>query len=326
MLFNKPENTLPVFTKEFYMLGTIIRLKVCGYKGENALREAFARLVEIDDKMSVFKADSEISKINGYSGNKPQKVSSDTFYVIETAVRYGELSKGALEPTIRPIVELWGICTGHACIPDKKDISKKLELVNYKDIIFNEDEKTIMLKNENQALDLGCIAKGFAADEVSSILAENQIQSAVIDLGGNIFALGSKPDGAPWTVGIQDPTKRRGECIGSLDVTNKSVVTSGNYERYFINNGKSFHHIIDPRTGYPSENGITSVTIISGCSVDGDAISTCAYILGFNKGMELIESLEGVDAIFITEDNAIFTTSGIKNDFRLFNKEFIYKN
>lgn len=325
MLFDKQKNTLPVFTKEFYMLGTIIRLKAYGYKGEDALREAFDKLIEIDDKMSVFKADSEISKINYNSGYITQKVSYDTFFVIKTAVKYSDMSKGAFEPTIRPIVDLWGICTDHARIPHKKDISKKLELVNYKDIIFDKDKNTVMLNKENQALDLGGVAKGYAADKVKTILAGNQIKSAIIDLGGNIFAIGSKPDGESWSIGIQDPTRRRGECIGSINIANKSVVTSGNYERYFMNEGRNFHHIIDPKTGYPSDNGIVSVTVISDCSIDGDALSTCAYVMGLRRGIDFIESLEGIDAIFVTEDKEIFTTSGIKEDFRLFNKEFEYK-
>lgn len=326
MLLGKHENMQSVFAKEFYMLGTIIRLKVHGYKGEKALGEAITKLTEIDDKMSVFKADSEISKINYNSGNIPQKVSHDTYYVIKKAVKYSELSNGAFDPTIRPVVDLWGICTDYPRIPKKKEINSKLELVNYKDIVLNEENSTIKLNKENQAIDLGGIAKGYAADEVKNIFLRNQIKSAIIDLGGNIFAIGNKADGVPWSIGIQDPARRRGECIGSLSIVNKSIVTSGNYERYFIIGGRRFHHIIDPRTGYPSENGVISTTIISDCSIDGDALATCAYVMGLSKGIDFIESLEGVDAIFITEDKGIYTTSGIKDNFKLLNKEFIYKN
>jgi thiamine biosynthesis lipoprotein len=310
-------------SSEFNALGTINKLTL--YDGEIAvaINEAMDRVYDIDDKMSVFKEESCISKINRNAGGLPQKVSKDTYYVIERAKYFSELTLGLFDPTIRPLVGLWGINTRHARVPNKNEIITALKLVNYKDIVLNNSDYTVKLNNDKQCLDLGAIAKGYAADEVKIILMKNNVKSAIIDLGGNIFAMGGRPDGSHWTIGIQDPLSFQGDYIGTTNVTDKSIVTSGDYERYFVSNEKKYHHIIDSRTGYPSENGIISVTIISDNSIEGDALSTCAYIMGIKKGLKLIESLKGIDAIFITKDKRVYTTEGLINKFHLCNKEYI---
>lgn len=322
MLMNRPE---PVY-RQFYSLGTVIGLKAFGDNGSKAIDKAVERLNEIDDKMSVFKGYSEISRINANAGKCPQQVSPDTYFVINKAVRYSEKSGGAFDPTIRPVIGSWGIRTDHEGIPGSEELKQKLGLVNYKGIVLDGNNCTVMLDHENMAIDLGAIAKGYAADEVKSIFLENSVESAIIDLGGNIFALGKKPDGMLWNIGVQHPFSLRGEYVGTLRVSDKSIVTSGDYERYFIMGGRKYHHIMDPSTGYPSDNGVISTTIISGCSIDGDALSTCAYVMGLEKGIEFIEAFEGADAIFITKDSKIYATSGIKGKFKLSNKEFIYED
>jgi thiamine biosynthesis lipoprotein len=308
--------------KEFYSLGTIIQLKAYGNKAEIAINEAMERVIDIDDKMSVFKNYSELSKINESAGKFYEKVSSDTYFVINKAVEYSKLSQGTFDSTIRPIVVLWNIGKENFRIPDRSEIESNLKLVNYKDICLDEKNVSIKLKKENQKLDVGGIAKGYAADEVKRVFQKYSIKSALIDLGGNIVAVGSKVDGTKWNIGIQNPLNERGEYVGILSVTNKSVVTSGNYERYSIKDGKMFHHIIDARTGYPSESGVISTTIISDYSIDGDGLSTGVYIMGLKKGIELIESINGIDAIFITEDRKVYTTSGIKDKFKITNIKF----
>ena len=309
--------------KSSYALGTLINLKVYGSKGEAAIKKAIDKLNDIDDKMSAFKEDSEISRITSKAGNASQAVSKDTYFVIKKAVEYSKILEGTFDPTIRPLVKLWKIGTEEETIPEKDQIDETLKLVNYNDVILDENNHSIMLKHKKQALDVGGIAKGFAADEVRDILYEYNIKSALIDLGGNIFALGSKGDGTPWRIGIQNPFEPRGEYIGILSVKNKSVVTSGNYERYFMKDGQRFHHIIDPKTGYPSKSKIISATIISDNSIDGDGLSTGVYILGIDKAMKIIEAIDGIDAIFITEDKKIYKTSGIdKNILEVTDEEF----
>jgi thiamine biosynthesis lipoprotein len=310
--------------KSSYALGTIISLKVYGNKAEKAVTEAIERLNNIDDKMSAFKENSEISKINSKAGVDSEFVSKDTFDVIEAAIKYSKILDGTFDPTIKPLVKLWGIGTKEERVPEKNEIDEILKLVNYKDVILDKSTYSIKLKYKNQALDVGGIAKGFAADEVRDIFYQYNIKSALIDLGGNIFALGSKEDGTPWKVGIQNPFKSRGEYVGILSVKNKSIVTSGNYERYFMKYGKTFHHIIDPKTGYPSQSKIISATIISDNSIDGDGLSTGVYIIGIDEAMKIIEAIDGIDAIFITEDKKIYKTYGInKSIFTLTDGEFL---
>jgi thiamine biosynthesis lipoprotein len=312
----------PEVVKSSYALGTIINLKVFGNKGEEAIEKAIEKLNDIDDKMSAFKKYSEISKINSKAGATQEAVSKDTYFVVKKAVEYSKILEGTFDPTIRPLVELWKIGTEEA-IPEKSKIEETLKLINYDHVILDGSNQSIMLKHKNQALDVGGIAKGFAADEVRDIFYKHNIKSALIDLGGNIFALGSKEDGTPWKVGIQNPFEPRGEYIGILSVKNKSVVTSGNYEKYFMKDGQRFHHIIDPKTGYPSQSKIISATIISDNSIDGDGLSTGVYILGINKAMEIIEAIDGIDAIFITDDKKVYKTSGIdKSILTLTDEEF----
>ncbi|HEY5561921.1 MAG TPA: FAD:protein FMN transferase [Clostridiaceae bacterium] len=312
--------------RKAYALGTIIQLRAYGRKSEKAIEEAVTRLNQIDDKMSYFKEDSEISKINKAAGVSPQVVSEETFLLLNTAVKYSELSQGAFDPTIRPLVNLWGIGSGFEDVPTKEEIDTTLKLINYEDIILDKSNNSVLLKTKGQSLDLGGIAKGYATDAVKNIFIRNNIKSGLIDLGGNIYALGGKQDGTPWRVGIQDPYAPRGGYIGVVTVKDKSVVTSGYYEKYYIKSGRTYHHIIDPRTGYPSESNLISATIISDKSLDGDGLSTGLYIMGVTKATKLIEAIPGVDAIFITNAKEVYTTSGIKNIFQLTNTEYKYIN
>ncbi len=312
--------------KEFYALGTIIRLRVEGSNGEKAIEKAIDRLNIIENKMSVFKEFSEVSIINKKAGVSSQGVSKDTYFVIKKAVEYSRLSEGTFDPTIKPIVSLWRIGSDNPRIPSKSEIERNIKLVNYEDIVMSEKDNSIGLKHANQAIDIGGIAKGYAADEVKKVFKNHKIKSALIDLGGNIFALGKKPDKTLWNVGIQNPFNTRGEHIGVISGENKSIVTSGNYERYFTKDGKVYHHIIDPKTGYPSESEIISATIISDYSIDGDGLSTGVYIMGLEKSLKLIESLEGIDAIFITKNKEVYITSDIKDNFKITNMEFNYKD
>ena len=323
-LFNK--NKIPESERTLFVLGTIVNLRAYGRNADNAIDKAVERLNEIDDKLSVFKEYSDVSSINKYASIKSQKVSSDTFLLLKKAVEYSKLTGGTFDPTIFPLVDLWSIGTKNEHIPEDEKIKERLKLVNYKDIIFNENENTIMLKQHNQSIDLGGIAKGYAADEVSNIFLKYHIKSAMIDLGGNIAVLGYKPGGETWNIGIQDPLSPRGKYAGIISDINRSFVTSGNYERYFIKDGKKYNHIINPVTGYPSDSNLLSVTIISRNSIDGDGLSTGVYILGLEKGMKLIETLDGIEAVFITADKEIYVTSGIADKFKVSSNVYKYKN
>jgi len=196
-----------------------------------------------------------------------------------------------------------------------------LELVDYNDLELMENNY-VYLKREGMKLDLGGVAKGYAADEVKKILKENGVESAIIDLGGNIYVVGDKGEGNPWRIGITNPFEPTGRFTGLLELIDSSVITSGDYERYFIYEGKKYHHILDSKTGYPSDSGIRGVSIVSEKGIDGDALSTTLFVLGLDKGLELVDKLEGIEAIFITSDKEVIITDGLKDKFIMDNPEF----
>lgn len=302
-----------------------MNFKIYGKNAETATALVLKRISNIESKMSVNVKTSEISKLNAKAGISGQKLSADTYSVIEKSIQYSKLTGGALDATIEPIVGLWGIGTDKERLPSKTEIHDKLKLVNYKDIVLDKKNSTVKLKRTNQAIDLGAIAKGYTADEVKKVLLNNKISSAIINLGGNVYAIGKNPNGKDWNVGIQNPLSTRGEYLGTISVADKSIVTSGNYERFFIKDGVRYHHIFDPKTGYPAEQGLISTTIVSDKSIDGDALSTSTYIMGLDKGLKLVESIKGVEAIFVTKDKKVYITPGLKDNFKLTSKEFTYE-
>ncbi|SHG91473.1 FAD:protein FMN transferase [Tepidibacter thalassicus] len=320
-LDNGPIKSNPVSKTEF-VLGTVVTVKIYDDVSEEVFNKIFNRLREIEHKMTINKEDSEVMRINSNSGKDFVKVSNDTFYVIKKGKYFSSLSNGKFDITIGPLVKLWNIGTEYARVPSKYEIDKKIKLVDYNNVVLNESQKSIMLKEKGMVLDLGGIAKGYAADEIVKILKESNIKHAIINLGGNVFAYGNKPDGTSWKIGIQNPFSQRGDYMGIVNISNKTVVTSGIYERFFEKDGKRYHHILDTVTGYPVENNLVGVSIITNTSIDADALSTAVFSLGLRKGMDFIEKLSDVDAIFITRDYNVYITSGLKENFKLINTQF----
>ncbi|MFL0197153.1 FAD:protein FMN transferase [Clostridium sp. WILCCON 0269] len=304
-------------TREMFALDTIINLKYYGKNADKALDESVNRISDIEKKMSIFLSTSEISQINANSGKKPVRISADTFYVVEKAYQQAKLSNGAFDPTVEPLTYLWGIGTPHQKIPSQSEIDKVKPLINYHDIIMDKNTLTVELRQRSQGLDFGGIAKGYSADELKKICRKYNINSALIDLGGNVYAVGNNPDGTAWKIGVQNPLADTGQYLGIVAATDKSLVSAGDYQRFFVQNGKTYGQIFDPSTGYPSANGIIGTTILSDYSIDGDALSNSLYVLGVDKGLKLIESLKGTDALCITSDKKIYLTPGMKKVFQL---------
>lgn len=324
LLYNSSK-TKNKYSREYYYLGTINEVTILGInksKSEKLLNHCDEILKDIENKMSDTIPGSDVSKINNNAGSNFVNVSDDTFFVIKEAIRYSNLSDGNFDITIGPISDLWGIGTKNSNVPSVEEIQNILDLVDYKNIILDESNKSIKLNKSNMRIDLGAIAKGYAADIIVDYLKANNVKSAIVNLGGNIYTLGSKNHKDPFTVGIQDPTLPRGNSIGNIKTTNKSVVTSGIYERYIQKGNKIYHHILNPYSGYPFENELSSVTIISNKSIICDALSTSVFGLGLEKGFDLIESLDNVDAILITKNKEIYLTSNIKNKFNLTDNSF----
>lgn len=300
--------------RDFSGLGTMNHIQIFNCFKNQLLDKAVRRVSEIDGKMSAFDPGSEIFRLNQAAGRKPVAVSEEAFLLLKRAKEFAELSGGAFDMTIRPLVALWGIGRKSDFIPQQSEIKNARKLVNHNDLILDESKCTAYLKKAGQAVDLGGIAKGYAADEVKRLLTEGGVPSALIDLGGNIVAVGSRPDGEPWQVGIQNPASVRGEYIGTLAVTDKTVVTSGSNEQFFVKAGSRYHHILDPRTGRPAQSGLLSVTVVGISSVAADALTTAAFVLGTEKGAKFLKA-RGVEAVFTTEDYRIYLTEGLIGQF-----------
>lgn len=308
-------------TDNTFMMDTFIQMKAYGAEAREVIDASFKRMQEIEDEMSVSIKTSQIYKINSHP-QKEIKIKKDTFKVIQKALAYAKLTEGKFDPSIRPLVELWGVDTENAHIPSNSEINKARKLVNYKEIKIDESKKTVRLTKKGMKLDLGAIAKGYAADEVRKIIESKGVESAYVNLGGNVLVIGSKPDGSAWKVGIQNPRLSKSGVIASIEVRDKTIVTSGNYERYFKENGIIYHHIIDPTTGRPARTGIISTSIITRNSFDADALSTSVFILGPKKGLKLIESMPDVETMIITTNLNIILSSGLKNRVKILNPNF----
>ena len=309
-----------------FFLGTIINLDIYDKPSDKIYSDAYKRIEDLEKKMSLNISTSELNKINSQAGIGYVKVSKDTYDVIEKSLKYSELSNGKFDISIGPLVKTWGIGSDHAKVPTQTEIDSLLPLINYKNILLNSEDHSVMLKEKGMILDLGAIAKGYVADEIAKTIKENGSSSAIINLGGNVLAVGGKDKNTPWKIGIQNPFSQRGEYIGIASVRDKSIVTSGIYERFFKKNGVIYHHILDTHTGYPSDNNLEGVSIISDYSIDGDALSTSVFTLGVDDGMKLINSLPGVDAIFITKDKKVYLTDGVKKIFQLTDSTFTISN
>lgn len=291
-------------------LGTVCTITLFDNGNDNIYNEIFSRIHEIENLMSVNIPTSDVSRVNAAAGIAPVQVHEDVFKVIERAAYFAEISGGAFDPTVGPLVSLWGIGGENPRVPSIEEIYAVLPLVNFRFMQLDAETRSVFLIQQGMALDLGAIAKGYAADEAAKIARNAKVKQAKIDLGGNIVLVGMKIDKSPWRVGIQSPGNIHGTIAGLLQVTEKTIVTSGIYERQFEENGKSYHHIFDPSTGYPAEKNLASVTLITDISMDADALSTAVFVLGYNAGIKLLESFPGTEAVFVFEDKSIRTTAG----------------
>lgn len=298
-------DNLPI-SKTGFLMDTVMTVKIYDNGNEKLIEKIFNRIEEIEEKMSVTIESSDVNMINKNAGVKPVEVDNETYQVLQKSIEYAEMSNGHYDPTVGPLVEIWDIKSGETVrdnIPTIDEIEENKKLVDYKKLQLL-DNNQVYLKEKDMKINLGSIVKGYAADEVKKILSQNGVKGAIIDLGGNVFAYGTKEED-PWKIGVQDPREATGIKLGILKTEDKSIVSSGNYERYFMYNNTRYHHILNPKTGYPVENELMGVTIVSNKSIDGDALSTTMFILGLEKGKNMTETLDGIQVIFITKDNQI---------------------
>jgi len=276
----------------------------------------FERIGTILHEFNMYSADSEISAVNQAAGKGPVVVSEDFLEALQQGLQLASLTDGLFDPTVGPLVKLWGIGSDKAHIPTPEQIRSVLRRVGWKDVVLDEPAKTVRLPRPGMTLDFGAILKGFAAVETGRVLSAHGVRSAVVDIGGSVLTLGSRPDGAPWRIGIQTPGAPTGVSVGLVDVRDEVVNTSGSYEQFFIKNGRRYQHIMDPHTGYPVDNGVESVTVIANRLHNADGPTLAILALGVEKGLAFANRL-GVDTVVIGTDRRIHLTPGVSRRFAL---------
>jgi len=283
-------------------------------QAQQAIDAAYRELERLGQMLNFYADDSEVTNINKNAGIRPVKVSPETFEVIQKAVFASENTEGAFDATVGPLVKLWDFKKG--IIPDKDDIEELLEQVGYKNIVLDASAQTVYLKEEGAQIDLGGILKGYAADKASLVLQKNGLSSGIVTVGGEVRAFGNKPDGTPWIVGIQNPRQKgpNDEVIATIALSNRSISTSGDYIKFFEKDGVRYHHILNPKTGYPAEQ-CGSVTVIANDGVTADGFSKI-FVLGPEKGLKVAKKV-GFDAIFIDCNGKISMSEGLQDKIRL---------
>ena len=305
------------YTSDVFAMDTYMTLTAYGENAQEAVEAGIAEIQRLDDLLSTGKDTSEVAQINANGGGV---LSEDTDYLVKRALDIYQSTNGAFDISIYPVMQLWGFTTGNFAVPSESDLAAKLALVDAGKIILSEENgQTSISLPEGMEIDLGGIAKGYTSGRVMDVMKSYGIKSAVINLGGNAHVLGNKTDGSQWKVGIQDPEDENG-YLGGVSVTDKAIITSGGYERYFVDKdtGVKYHHIIDPKTGYSANNGLISVTIVSADSTLADGLSTSLFVLGTEDAITYCEehyAEDGFDAIMEDEDGKLYITDGIYDDF-----------
>lgn len=307
------EATTPI-SKTSFKLNTVVSITLYDSQDESIIDEAFQLCDYYENLLSRTKKESEIYKLNE-EGHNSYTISDETKELLTAGFHYSQLSNGAFDLTLEPLTSLWNFGTKEARLPSQEEIEEALTHIGYQ--YLKIDGNTVTFDKEGMGVDLGAIAKGYIADKMKEFLISKGVNSAIINLGGNILCVGDKPDGSAFLVGIQKPFKDRNETIAVMEIRDLSVVSSGIYERFFTVDGKNYHHILNPATGYPYENDLTSVTIISKDSVDGDALSTTCFALGLEEGMKLINSLPDTYAVFITSNYELHYSDGFIENIKI---------
>ncbi len=297
-------------TATTFAMDTVMTITV--YGDNELLSVCQSRIRELEALLSVTDESSEIYALNR---DGSAVLSEETGELLGTALSLCERTDGALDISIYPVIRAWGFTTDSYRVPSGTELAELLALVGYENISYDPDTLTANLAN-GASLDLGSVAKGYTGDVLSALLKENGVTSALLNLGGNVQAVGSKPDGSDFRVGIQDP-QSSGEYFGVVNVSDKAVVTSGGYERYFEQDGEVYWHIIDPETGYPAKNGLISVTIVGNSGTVCDALSTALFVMGLDSAAKFWRGSDDFEAIFVSDDGSIAITEGLEQSFTL---------
>lgn len=289
-------------------MDTVINTTIYDERGEELLLEVEQEIQRLEELFSVTKANSDISRLNANAGKEKTVLSEETYSLLKTSKEISAETEGCFDITISPVVKLWGFTEEEHHVPSQEEIDQAMLLVD-EDQLLLEENSTAYLAMEGMAVDLGAIAKGYASDVVADLLRQKGVSSALISLGGNLACIGTKPDGSLWEAALANPLDET-DYVGLFQVSDCFLITSGGYQRYFEQDGKRYHHIIDPDTGYPAESGLLSVTILSNDGTKADALSTALFVMGLDKALEFWRSSDDFEAVLITEDGRVIATEG----------------
>ncbi|WP_367568344.1 FAD:protein FMN transferase [Lacrimispora sp.] len=311
LLLTGCERKIEPISKSGYMLNTFVTVTIYDKDDPEILEDSLELCRSYENILSKTLEESEVYRLNHRPlEEKTVTVSQDVANLVSRGISYSQMSDGGFDVTVEPLSSLWNFTSSDPVIPGDDEIRQAAAKVGYENLQL--EGNTLTFLSPETTLDFGAIAKGYIADRIKDYLLEKGVKSAVINLGGNVLCVGEKPDGEAFKIGLQKPYADRNETIEILDIRDLSVVSSGVYERHFEKDGVNYHHLLDPKSGYPYDNGLVSVTILSKLSVDGDGLSTTFFSMGLEKGIELANSLEDVYAVFITEDGEVHYSEGME--------------
>ncbi len=293
-------------------MGTVVTITVAGLgrdEADRAMNAAFEEIRRLEGILTFFSESSDLGRINAAAGAREVVVSSETIEVLAEARRISDASGGAFDATIGPLVSLWGFEVKDRFVPPKEEIGRARMLVNWRNMAVDPERGTVRLERRGMKVDLGGIAKGYAADRAADTLRKHGVSRALVAVAGDIRAVGEKAAGVAWHVGIQHP-REPGAVLGSLKIADRSVSTSGDYERYFIKDDVRYHHILDPATGRPAAAS-RSATVLAPTTTLSDALSTAAFVLGPEKGIALVRSVPGAEAVIVDREGRVHVTPGL---------------
>lgn len=296
-----------------FLMDTSVEIRASGPDAEAAVSAAFAEMARVEQLFSRHIETSDIARINNADGIWVE-VAPEVISLLEKAIHYSNLSGGTFDITIGALLDLWNFGGGNNRVPTPAEINQALALIDYTVLEIDSNTSQVRIP-KGMVLDLGGIAKGYAVDRASAVLKQTGVISGMIYAGGDITTIGAKSDGSPWRVGVQHP-RISTQLIGILEMADSSIVTSGDYERYFTADGVRYHHILNPHTGYPAQ-GLISVTIYGSNAADADALSTAIFVLGWERGQDLIENLPGYEAVMMDSSGNIWVSSGLKDKIQL---------
>lgn len=305
------EKEWTVSTGTAFIMDTFVDQKLAGSKSRQAVEAVNQRLQDFEGRVSAYDLSSEISKINQNAGFSYMQVSEETFFVLKQAKEYSALSGGLFDLTIGPLTDLWDITGENPQVPQKEEIQRALELVDYRDVLLREEDHGVMLRRRGQKLNLGGVAKGMAGALAMESAKSLGVHSGYLSVGGNIFTIGKKEDGSPYRFGVRDPRGEASDYIGVVELTGTTMATSGDYERYFEKDGVRYHHILNPDTGYPGDSDLISVSVVCEDGGLADFLSTALFLAGSERAMSC-ENEGKFEFILIDREKNVYLSDGMK--------------